>query len=310
MTPRHTARRLLACYPAEWRARYGEELEELIVLVAGDGPVAWRVRADVVCGGMRERARLTLGSRPGAGAEERARDGLIAVLAAWVLFAFAGAIVAKTSEHWATALAGSVPGVASAGFTMLQVGAALAGALALVAIALSVPGLGRLLRAGGWPRIRGPVRRALGISVVALVATAALVMWAHHLSAAQREGHDDLYAAAFLAWAALGAACLAAWTAAAAGIARTLAPAGARRVRAQARLATAVVVAMAVMASATLAWWIAVALRAPAALTGTAVTAPASPWVPQLLVSGAMMVAAIALGTGGARRALRAPAAA
>jgi hypothetical protein len=55
MSASRTAGRLVRCYPRGWQARYGEELETLIVDMSGEGRVPWRVRADVAVGGGRER---------------------------------------------------------------------------------------------------------------------------------------------------------------------------------------------------------------------------------------------------------------
>ncbi len=108
----------------------------------------------------------------------------------------------------------------------------------------------------------------------------------------------------FLAWAALCAGTLAAWTAAATRTATCL-PLREVTLRVQTWLAVTVSVAMAVMAAATAVWWIAVANRAPAALTGSS-AGHASAFVPQLVVAMAMMVVATALGVAGARHAGRA----
>ena len=58
MTPR-MAHRLVRLYPPEWRARYGEEFEALLV----HGPGGWRAVANVLVSALRERvaAPATLG---------------------------------------------------------------------------------------------------------------------------------------------------------------------------------------------------------------------------------------------------------
>ena len=51
--------RLLRWYPPAWRARYGEELEELIAEATGGGRVPWRTRLDIARSGTRERLRAS-----------------------------------------------------------------------------------------------------------------------------------------------------------------------------------------------------------------------------------------------------------
>ena len=298
MTSRRTARRLVRWYPPAWRARYGEELAELIVAMAGAGGIPWRDRADVARAGVRAR----LAPAGGAAPEQRARRGVITVLWSWAVFVIAGAIVRKASEHWGGAALGVHP-VAGVAFDVL-VAAGVAGALlALVGVALAVPGLVALMRAGGWPRIRGPVVRAVALTVVAVAATAALVVWAHGLSGAQRDGHDPTYVAGFIAWAVLCFGGLLAWVAAAARIAAAL-HLGRAVVRAHVWLACAVTAAMTVATVATLTWWIAVALRAPGALVDASPGAHPSPIVSQLVVAAVAMAAAVGVGGLGARRAV------
>jgi hypothetical protein len=301
MSASRTAGRLVRCYPRCWQARYGEELEALIVDMSGEGRVPWRVRADVAVGGGRERLRVAglgdLGTPPA-----RVRGGLVTVLWAWALFVLGAAIVQKTSEHWQQAMpaASRTPAsVAFGGLTWVAVGA---GVLVLAAIALAIPSLLVFVREGGWPQIRRRLLSAGLMTSIVLVATVALVVWAHSLTPSARDGHDTAYALAFVAWAVLVAGGLLAWTAAAAATARCVSLRAAT-LRTQARIAMAVSVAMGVMTAATVAWWIAVADVAPAALTGGPTSRSASALVPQLILAAVLMLLATALGAAGARRA-------
>lgn len=301
MRPARTAGRLLRLYPPSWRARYGEELEALIVDMSAGRRVPWHVRADVAGAGGRERLR-GLGLAGNGSPQARARGGAALVLWAWALFVLAGAIVGKTSEHWDASLPGS-HALASGAFDGLLGVAVVAGVLVLVGIGLTLGALIGFLRAGGWPQIR-PAVIVAGLMTALLVAvTVALVLWAHGLTPRDRQGHDTGYAIAFLAWAALCAGTLVSWTAAAT---RTAARLSLRDVtlRSETWLAVSVSVAMAVMAAATAVWWIAVANVAPAALTGS--SGHGSALVPQLVVAMGLMVVATALGATGARRARRA----
>lgn len=261
--------RLVRLYPAAWRARYGSELEDLIAAMRADGAPAWRLAVDVARGAGREHLR-------GAGG----RGGLLMVLWAWALMVVAGAVVQKTSEHRQ----------APAGFTLLLVAACVAAATVAAGIALALPAAARFVRRGGLAAVREQVVTALALTLVAALATAALVAWAAHLSAAQRAGHDSAYAGAFIAWAGLCCAALAAWTALAVALARRI-DLTAAALRAEAALSVVVALALPLITAGTVLWW--------AAVGGFAI---------ELALALAAMVAATALGGAGAWQAVRAAA--
>jgi hypothetical protein len=160
MTAARTARRLGACYPRAWCERYGEELEELIVLAAGGGSVDWNTRLDVLRGAARERARCALGLGPGGGPHERSREGVAAVLCAWAVFAVAGSVVAKTSEHWNEVMLGRVPVIATLGFDALRIAAVVTAAFVVVGMLVALPAALELLRREGLAAHRRPPERA------------------------------------------------------------------------------------------------------------------------------------------------------
>jgi hypothetical protein len=285
---------LLALYPAAWRRRYGDELDALILDMDADGRnTGTRMRVDLMRAAARERLRAGDPSR-------QVRGGASLVLWAWALFVIGGAILAKTSEHWQQALPGA--SAAHVAFSVLKV-VAFAGSAAVAAgIAITLPSAWRLLRSGGWARIRARGLLALLLSAGLVAATIAISTWAHGLSSAQRNGHDHIYAAAFVAWGALVAACQFAWTSLATRIAADVACERAI-LRVQARLAPAVAIAMAAMTLAALVWWAVVGSRAPGALTGGSTLAHPSPVVPTLVVAAVLMVAATVVAVVGATRA-------
>ena len=296
-TPGPTA--LLALYPAAWRRRYGDELDALILDMHADGRnTGWRVHADVLRAAARERLRGGHRGEP----SRRIRGGASLVLWAWAVFVLAGAIVAKTSEHWQGSLSGRPASIAKVAFAGLTVAAVTAAVLVAAGIALTLPAAMRFLREGGWSRIRSRTLIAAALTAAAVAATIALVAWAHRLTVLDRNGHDHLYAGAFLCWAALVAAMVLAWTAVATAIARGL-RCGRAVLRAQALLATAVTILMTVMTVATAAWWAIVAHSSPAALTGGSAAAQASAIVPQLVVAGSLMLIATMIAAVGAARA-------
>jgi len=151
----------------------------------GGGRVSWRARADVAAGAGRERLRAA-GLSGDAPPADQARGGALSVLVAWALFVVAGA----------GALATLVGGAAVGG------PAVLAGA---------VPALRAFARAGGAAAVRGRLPAAGILTPAAAVATVGLVAWAHTLTARRWAGHSPGYAAGFLGWGALVAACLAPW---------------------------------------------------------------------------------------------------
>jgi len=292
-TPGPTA--LLALYPAAWRRRYGDELDALILDMHADGrDTGARVRGDLLRAAARE--RLLGGGDP----DRRVRGGASLVLWAWALFVIAGAILAKTSEHWQRAL----PRQAGAhlAFSVLTIVAGVAAAAVAGGIALVLPAAWRLLRDGGWPRIRGRAVAAAVLTAAVVAATIALSRWAHGLSSVDRNGRDHLYAAAFVAWGALVAAWLFAWTSVATRIAADV-RCDRLVLRAQAWLAPAVAVAMIAMTIAAVVWWVIVGARAPGALTGGAAVGHPSPLVPTLLLATVLMVIATTVAVIGAARA-------
>lgn len=293
MSVDRSAERLLQWYPARWRARYGEELAELIVNMSDGRRLSWRLRADVAAAGARERLRVKNVGDP--------RSGGRIVLWAWAIFILAGMIVAKTTEHWQSAIQGGHP-VASAAFLALIVLAAVTAVLVLAGIALTVPSLVAFLRSGGWTAIRRSILTAAALTVVLVVATAALAAWAHGLTPRARNGHDGLYGAAFLTWVALAAGTLLAWTRAATVTADRL-DLSPTTLQLHAHLTTAITATMSLMTLATVAWWVAVAVVAPGALTGPPATPHASPIVPALVLAAILMMLATGVAALGARRA-------
>jgi hypothetical protein len=288
---------LLRLYPRAWRARYGAELEELM-LASSRGRISWRVRANVVVGALRERLRAAglAGDSPPA---EQARGGALLVLCAWVVFVVGGTIVQKFSEHWQGATPAAARTVPSAAFDVLLAGAALGAALVLAGIALTLPALVRFLRDGGWPLVRERIAIAGVLTAVAAACAAGLAWWAHGLTEAQRNGADARYTAVAAIAGLVLLACLAAWTAAAVACARRLHLTH-RVLVTEAALAGGVAVAMAAMTAATAVWWGAVARSAQPGFFGGA-----HPLAPQLVVATALMLVATVTGAAGARQALR-----
>jgi hypothetical protein len=221
------------------------------------------------------------------------------VLWAWTAFIPAGFVIQKTSEHWSKATPGGHRG-ATAAFDILTVTSVLAAGLMLLAIAAAIPALLRALRADAWPQLRRRVLVAGTLSVAFAIATVGLVAWAHGLSAAQRNGTDGTYAAGFVTWGLVAVATLTGWTAVAAR-ASAIVEFDAAIAALQSRIVCLVAAGMSVMTAATVVWYVLVADRAPAALTG-AMSQPGTVFVGRLIAAMTVMVIAGGVGVAGARQ--------
>jgi hypothetical protein len=296
-----------ALLPGFWRARYGEELEDLIVGMHEEKRVQLGVYTDVIRAGVRERlsaARLALGDPAGRPPENRARAGAIAVMWGWAGFILAGMVVAKSSEHWQQALPGSHLG-ASAMYVVLIAAAVLAAVLMLVGLATAAPAFLSDLHTGAWSGLRARAVAAVALTALFGAATLGLVAWAHSLTSVQRNGGDYGYSVGFVLWAALASSTLLVWTATAARAGRhlSLKPA---TVRTQTWIATGVAALMAVMSAATIGWYIVLARESPAALTGDASTEHPSPVVVSLIAAIVLMILMTVHSLIAARRAITA----
>jgi hypothetical protein len=278
---------LLRLYPPRWRARYGDELDDLLREAAGGRRVPWRIWQNVALAAGRERLGASGLTGDAVPPGERSRAGTLLVLCAWSLFAVAGLTVQKISEHWQRATPAASREVPALAFDVLVAAALVGSAATLLGIACAVPALRALLVSGGWPELRRPIRRAAGLTTVTALATCGLVLWAHALSPRQRDGHDLLYGLGALALALVAIACLGAWTAAAvaAGARVELSPG---LLRLEAWLGVVSTTMMVVMLAATCVWW--------ASASG----------LPQVLAGCVALMAAAAMGgLAGSRRALR-----
>lgn len=231
---------LLLAYPRRWRERYGDEL---LALLAAE-PLTWRVRANVLHAGFRERVR---GSGPPP----------LRVLRAWSLFVVGGMAFQKASEHWQAVVPAGDRGMPTAAFDAVRAAAVVGTAAVLVAVALALPAFVRDLRGGGRTALRRPILLAAAATTVA---AGALVALALH--------HDLVSATVFVAFALLS---LLGWTHAATTAARRL-----ELLRVHSYLAYAVTATMVVMTVAAAAWFALVNDRAPSFVGAAQVAVTAS----------------------------------
>jgi hypothetical protein len=295
VTAERVSRFLVRLYPAAWRARYGSELEALVLEQAG-GRVPWRVGLDVALAAGRERLRSTGLARdlpPG----ERRRGGVLVVLWAWALFIVGGVGVQKASEHWQDLTPPGQRAVAAGGFDALVAFAVVGCLFVLAGVALVLPALRRFVRDGGLWHVRRRLGTAIAATALLAPAVAGLVGVAHHLTSWQRNGHDLGYGLLVAGVGLVALVALVAWTATGVAIARRLDLTG-RILSLEAVLAGAVTVSMLGMTAATVVWWTSLERAAPVAMT---------PVEAQLVVSGALMAVASAVACAGSVSALRSP---
>ena len=293
----------LRWYPRAWRLRYGAELEGLMEELDDRERSSLATRFDLARGGLAERFRILA---PGPLApRERAREGALLVVHAWMLFVIGGFGIAKLSEHWQAVTPAAKQSLPAHAFTVLYWTAGVGSVLVLAGVVLALPALFALLRRGGFAGIRRPLVRAVLLTILGVACTAGLSRWAHTLGPAKRNGGDSLYSAAFALCALLVASCLFAWSTAAAVIARRL-ELPRTILRLEAALAGAVGAAMLVMAAATTIWWAALANAAPWFFSGRPVGTGGSVLQPNLIAASVLIATATALGFVGAERSLRA----
>lgn len=291
--------RWLLCYPPKWRERYGQELQELILATSGPGPLSWRVRADLLRAGARERL-LSLGfGGAGVPPARKARAGVLLVLCAWALMLVGGSITQRFSENWREVTPAVDQGLPGGSYDALIVAATLAGLCVLAGIALVLPRFLALLRSGGWSGLRAPVARALEATALAALATLAVYFWSRQLDPAQRNGHDLAYAIGFLVWGIAGVACLATWTAVAVKAAGRI-ELGDRLLKMLSALSVGAACCMTASTIAAALWWGGLARSAPWALSDTSIGSPAAPLTVPLLVAGLLMTLASCIAIGGA----------
>ena len=125
--------------------------------------------------------------------------------------------------------------------------------------------------------VRGHFMRALIGSAIVGGVTLALIVWAHHLTAQQRNGGLHWYGALVLLWATLVVVILTLWTIAAVATARRV-ELTRPILTVEAVLAVALTAAMVVMVGATAVWWAAMAKDAPGFLSTSPGGTPGSPW--------------------------------
>lgn len=255
----------LRFYPRAWRDRYGEEMRALLEDDLGGLTPPRRYRARLALSGLRERARAA-GVAGDSPVDARRWAGSSVILFSWVALCAAGGSFAKSAEHFRSALSPGARSAPSVAYVVVVAGA-LAGALLIAAgAAVALPSFAASVRARKVLGIGRATAVAAGASVVVILGTAGISLWAHQLGAASRNGADGAYSVAVVAWALTGVCALALWARVATRAARTcLSP---RALLVESRLAIGVATAATVVAVASAVWWAETASHAPVFLTG------------------------------------------
>ncbi len=291
--------RLVRYYPASWRGRYGDELEALLEDTYGDRPIPLRQRASLLRAALVEHARAS-GLSPDASRSARVRAGSLLVLCAWAVFMVAGAAFAKYLEHWDLAIAGGARRIPADAVTAVTWAGVLAVALvATGALALAVP-VARSVRSEGWGTLGRMVRAAVILVAIALVATGAVILFAHSRTVTARSGGGWIDLGVGGAWVITLLGALGACTRAAVAAAGRVELRGAL-LRAEVTSALGVFVCMVVVLVGTATWWACVALHAPRFLHTS--LGPLRMWgsvAPPVMVgiTGAMLAALLAAAAG------------
>ena len=294
--------RSLRWYPRPWRARYGPELMALMEQLEPSERSSWPTRFDLARAGLRERLRILA---PGPLApDEKAREGALLVLYAWMLFVVGGFSLAKLSENWRAVTPLSSQSLPSHAFSVLYWAAGIGSVLVLAGVAVSLPACLDLLRRGRWIEIRRAVIRAVILTTVAVGLTIGLSRWAHSLTPGKRNGGDSFYSAAFVAWFAFAVACLFAWATAAAAVTRRL-ELSRSALRVESLLAVMVGASMLVMTAAAIVWWASLANVAPWFFSGRPIGSTGSVIQPNIVVASVLILSATLLGLVGATRSAR-----
>lgn len=292
MKPRRDARRLLRWYPPRWRSRYEEEFLEFLTDRYGTSRLPWRAQLSIVVAGVRERSTDSGITGTRSTDVTQRKSGALMVLVAWSIMIVGGAVLQKTSEHFASSLPPHAHSLADVAFNVTVASGIIGSLLVLAGAGVAMPACSRLLRAEGWSSLRPKLVTPLIATAMSGAATSGLSLWAHHLTSVQRNGADDWYSSAFLTCAFLVVVTIGLWTKVAVGIAIGC-EFTSQELRRESYLALAVsLAALFVIAGAT-AWWIEMAQHASWFLSGSTVGLPSSAWSTNLAAALTVM----ALGT-------------
>lgn len=276
---------------------------------SGEIPITRSHKRSIVVAGLRERCHESglIGGR--STVETQRRTGALVVLVAWAIMAIGGASLVKSAEHFSNALPLASSGAAQSAYDLVVASGIIGTALVAVGAGVAVPAFVRFLRRGGWTKVRRVFIDMTLMVVLLAVSTLGLSAWAHHLTSAQRNGGNLVYAGAFLIYALLVVVSVAAATRVAVVVATNL-ELSTRVLRTEGYLALGVCCMTLAVGASTVFWWVQMAHQAPWFLQGTAVGVSVSPWsrslivtpsTPMLVTAGIMLAATVCALLGASR---------
>ncbi len=298
--------RLLRWYPAAWRDRYGEEYAALLADTLAEEPRSLRRTLDVARHGLGRRLALSGLTSREVPAPDRARTGALAVLGAWAAFVVAGCGLAKYAEHWGDHLSPAGRHLPGAAFGLVQILAALASGVIVLASLATLGVLSSWLRRGSWRQVRRQLLWATAGCLTAVLFTAAVLVVVHVdpvAPPATTRAFSPGFAALGLAWLGSLLFGLVTGIRAVVVVARRI-ELPARLLRLEVAAAGLVSVAMTAVLAATAFWWFDLPSTSRSLLEASGRGANlADPTMVAVLV---LMVGAVAVAAYGAARALRA----
>jgi hypothetical protein len=304
MNARPDRDRVLRWYPTRWRSRYEEEFLAYLDDRYGQTRLPRRALFSIAFSGLRERGRESglIGDR--VPASHQRKSGALVILVAWSIMILGGAVLQKSSEHFNSSLSTQSRFIARAAFDTTAVAGVVGCLFVMAGAAAAIPAFTRHLRAERWSSVRRSFTKPLIATVLLLGAAGGLSVWAHELDSAQRNGSNDWYTSAFLACVFLVVVTIALWTRALVGVAIRC-DFTARELQRESFLALGVSLSSLCVLAGTIAWWIQMAQHAPWFFGGTANGTSSSPWPPNLVIAGSVMLIGTVVALCGATRILR-----
>jgi hypothetical protein len=301
VTPRRDLRRLLRWYPSRWRSRYEEEFLAFLDDRYGTTGLPWKAQISIAFAGLRERSYDSgiVGTKSTAATQRK--SGALVVLVAWSMMVVGGAVLQKTSEHYASSLTIHSHFFAQLAFNVAAGSGVVGSLLVLAGAVVAIPAFARLLQEEKWSSIRRTIVMPLISAAMLITMVVGLSVWAHHLTSAQRNGSNNLYSSAFLACALMVVVTTAMLTTAAIRVANRC-QLTAKELRRESLIALGVSLSSIFVIAGAITWWIQMARDSSWFLGSPANGLSSSPWSANLVVAVAVMVLGTVTALWGASR--------
>jgi hypothetical protein len=285
---------VLRWYPKAWRDHYGDELAMFLDDRYGERSVPLWARLSMMRSGLVERLRVGGMVGRSVDSDQRVRGASLLVLCAWGVFVVAGAAFAKYTEHWPLATPRGDQRLPAVAMGTVQV-AAFAGVLiVLVAGFVTLPAFVNLVRSDGWRSLWPTMRVMVVTTIVAGMASIAVIAWNQHLGPSQANTSSWAWKAVGATWGLLVIGALAGGAGTVVALVNRLRLTH-RSTQALGLLAMAMAAVLAVIFAGTLTWWISTAIHAPWFFGSLAPRSPISPAPLAMVTFSVMMLSGLAL---------------